>query len=321
MSFSQHHNHAVLGDRQIPTLGSSRHSGESSNSLFSSSSSGPTLVQQIESTEDKETKLLPKQMEQHELRKEIQKIQGDDRIPSARKAHMIQELMSRKWVTRQKLEQLENGKIDNFLSSEAIDFSVVTDSDHVQTHHGTGALGCKHYQRACKLQAHCCGKWYTCRFCHDDVSDHSISRNLVKTMMCMYCWHTQPAGQKCANIKCGKQLASYYCSICKLWDNDGKKNIYHCNDCGICRIGKGLGIDYFHCEICNVCMAMGLKGNHKCIERNLESDCPICGEYMFTSTSTVIFMVHWVNIAMRPLHASQMPSTIHRNFLPMSNLS
>ena len=319
MSFGQHHNHAVLSDRQIPTLGSSSHSGESSNSLFSSSSSGPTMVEQIESTED--TKLLPKQMEQHELRKEIQKIQGDDQIPATRKAQMIQELMSRNWVARQKHEQLENGKINNFLTSDAIDFSVVTDSDLVQTHHGTGALGCKHYQRACKLQAHCCGKWYSCRFCHDEVSDHSISRNLVKTMMCMHCWHTQPAGQKCVNIKCGKQLASYYCSICKLWDNDGKKNIYHCNDCGICRIGKGLGIDYFHCEICNVCMAMGLKGNHKCIERNLECDCPICGEYMFTSTSTVIFMVNLVNIAMRPLHASQVPSTIHRNILPMSNLS
>ncbi|KAF9584753.1 hypothetical protein BGW38_005315 [Lunasporangiospora selenospora] len=31
-------------------------------------------------------------------------------------------------------------------------------------------------------------------------------------------------------------------------------------------------------------------GEHKCIERNLECDCPICGEYMFTSTTTVIFM-------------------------------
>jgi hypothetical protein len=38
-------------------------------------------------------------------------------------------------------------------------------------------------------------------------------------------------------------------------------------------------------------MAISLKGKHKCIERNLESDCPICGEYMFTSTTTVIFMV------------------------------
>jgi hypothetical protein len=38
-------------------------------------------------------------------------------------------------------------------------------------------------------------------------------------------------------------------------------------------------------------MSVELKGKHKCIERNLESDCPICSEYMFTSTTTIIFMV------------------------------
>ena len=114
-------------------------------------------------------------------------------------------------------------------------------------------------------------------------------RNLITTMMCMHCLKVQPAGQDC--IECGEQVSKYYCKECKLWDDDPKKNIYHCHDCGICRIGKGLGIDYFHCKTCNVCMAIGLKGRHKCIERNLESDCPICGEYMFTSTSTVIFMV------------------------------
>jgi hypothetical protein len=154
----------------------------------------------------------------------------------------------------------------------------------------SGVLGCKHYQRACKLQAHCCGKWDTCRFCHDEVSDHTITRSLVETMMCMHCSTVQPAGKTCINEECKQDVAAYYCKECKLWDNDPKKNIYHCHDCGICRIGKGLGIDYFHCETCNVCMAIGLKGKHKCIERNLESDCPICGEYMFTSTSTVIFM-------------------------------
>ncbi len=116
-------------------------------------------------------------------------------------------------------------------------------------------------------------------------------RNLITTMMCMHCSTVQDAGQDCINEACGKRVAKYYCKECKLWDDDPRKNIYHCYDCGICRIGKGLGIDYFHCQVCNVCMAIGLKGRHKCIERNLESDCPICGEYMFTSTSTVIFMV------------------------------
>ena len=109
--------------------------------------------------------------------------------------------------------------------------------------------------------------------------------------MCMHCSTVQPAGQTCVNPSCLKEVARYYCADCKLWDDDPKKNIYHCKDCGICRIGKGLGRDYFHCTKCNVCMAISLKGRHKCIERNLESDCPICGEYMFTSTTTVIFMV------------------------------
>jgi hypothetical protein len=104
----------------------------------------------------------------------------------------------------------------------------------------------------------------------------------------MNCGKDQPAGQEC--IDCKEKISRYYCKECKLWDDDPRKEIYHCYDCGICRIGKGLGKDYFHCKTCNVCMAIGLQGRHKCIERNLESDCPICGEYMFTSTSTVIFM-------------------------------
>ncbi|TPX56923.1 hypothetical protein PhCBS80983_g04181 [Powellomyces hirtus] len=108
-------------------------------------------------------------------------------------------------------------------------------------------------------------------------------------MLCMHCLHPQPASQHCS--ACHAQLSTYYCTICKLWDDDRTKHIYHCAACGICRIGRGLGVDYFHCEKCNACMAIGLDGgNHKCIERNLECDCPICGEYMFTSTSTVIFM-------------------------------
>ncbi|KAI9007131.1 zinc-ribbon-domain-containing protein [Gaertneriomyces semiglobifer] len=153
-----------------------------------------------------------------------------------------------------------------------------------------GILGCKHYQRGSKLQANCCGKFFTCRFCHDEVSDHNIIRNQTTTMICMHCQTAQPAAQMCSNPNCQKKLASYFCGVCKLWDDDTRKNIYHCDDCGICRIGRGLGVDYFHCEKCNVCMAISLKGKHKCIERNLESDCPICGEYMFTSTTTVIFM-------------------------------
>lgn len=108
-------------------------------------------------------------------------------------------------------------------------------------------LGCVHYHRNVKLECHTCKKWYTCRFCHDEVEDHALVRRDTEHMLCMLCGHAQPAAQDCR--QCGEQTAQYYCDICKLWDNDSKKSIYHCNDCGICRIGQGLGKDFFHCLV------------------------------------------------------------------------
>jgi uncharacterized CHY-type Zn-finger protein len=108
-------------------------------------------------------------------------------------------------------------------------------------------LGCQHYHRNVKLQCHTCKKWYTCRFCHDAVEDHPLIRRDTENMLCMLCGHAQPAAQNCR--QCEEQTAQYYCDICKLWDNDSKKSIYHCYDCGICRIGQGLGKDFFHCKV------------------------------------------------------------------------
>ncbi|KAI9326052.1 hypothetical protein DFJ73DRAFT_767122 [Zopfochytrium polystomum] len=219
-------------------------------------------------------------------------IQKDPGMSAAAKAKKVQELMTSKWTTKHNSQSSRAALATNKLQDRRTDFNLVTDEDRLRHYHDSAGtiFGCKHYQRGCKLQAHCCGKWYACRFCHDEISDHNIIRNLTVTMMCMYCTAVQPAGQTCINPQCRKQVSKYYCKECKLWDDDPRKNIYHCYDCGICRIGRGLGIDYFHCKKCNVCMAISLQGRHKCIERNLESDCPICGEYMFTSTTTVIFM-------------------------------
>lgn len=85
-------------------------------------------------------------------------------------------------------------------------------------------------------------------------------------------------------------MSTYYCATCHLFESNPAKSIYHCPDCKICRIGKGLGIDFYHCKKCNVCMAID-RQDHPCVERALESDCPICGEFMFTSTSAATFLV------------------------------
>ncbi|KAE8379461.1 hypothetical protein BDV26DRAFT_259509 [Aspergillus bertholletiae] len=149
-------------------------------------------------------------------------------------------------------------------------------------------LGCRHYKRNVKLQCYTCKKWYTCRFCHDEVEDHHLDRPKTENMLCMLCGHAQPATQFCR--QCGEQSSQYYCNICKLWDNDTNKSIYHCNDCGICRIGQGLGKDFFHCKTCCVCLPISIENTHRCIERSTQCDCPICGDYMFTSPETVVFM-------------------------------
>ena len=110
-------------------------------------------------------------------------------------------------------------------------------------------LGCQHYKRNVKLQCSTCSRWYPCRFCHNENEEHMLVRAETQNMLCMLCWCAQPAGDIC--VACGERTAWYYCGICKLWDDDSEKNIYHCNDCGICRVGRGLGKDYFHCKVCN----------------------------------------------------------------------
>lgn len=117
----------------------------------------------------------------------------------------------------------------------------------------TAMLGCQHYKRNVKLQCVSCKKWYTCRFCHDEVEDHHLIRHKTENMLCMICGHAQPAAHICE--KCGEQAAQYFCEVCKLWDNNSKKSIYHCTDCGICRIGQGLGKDFFHCKVSRDCIA------------------------------------------------------------------
>ena len=107
-------------------------------------------------------------------------------------------------------------------------------------------FGCEHYKRNCKLRAVCCGKLFTCRFCHDKVSDHSMDRYVhfilvlappkfilvlmlfippirkaTSEMMCMRCCEIQPVGPVCTTPSCNElSMAQYYCSICKFFDDE-----------------------------------------------------------------------------------------------------
>ncbi|CAG0900697.1 unnamed protein product [Darwinula stevensoni] len=124
----------------------------------------------------------------------------------------------------------------------------------------------------------CCGRAYTCRFCHNDAENHCIDRRQVMEVVCMQCKTRQPVQKNCQ--QCNLEFGRYYCARCKLFDDDDKQQ-YHCEECGICRIGGRER--FFHCPVCDVCLSVHLQGNHKCVERVSRANCPVCLEDIHTS--------------------------------------
>ena len=219
-------------------------------------------------------------LSEHDLRKEVKKIQQDATLESKEKSRRIQRLMTTSWRSRQPPPSCP--KVSSLPPPPMI--------EEGSSSNGNERFGCVHYQRGCAIKVPCCGIFAMCRLCHEkDVGkDHVVERKNIKQIKCLRCGKEQPVSNKC--VKCETKFARYFCKICNFFDDTPGKKIYHCPHCNICRIGEGLGIDYFHCHRCNACMAISLKDNHKCVERVLESNCPVCHEYMFTSTSPVCFL-------------------------------
>ena len=180
-----------------------------------------------------------------ELRRQILRIQDATHLSEREKAREMQHVMTMNYLSLSR---------QNHTKSLACFDEPLSITDLAKTYYDeeSGVLGCAHYQRACKLQCSTCSTWATCRFCHnEDRTDHELIRTDTKFMLCMHCVMVQPAAQYCAG--CARRMASYYCGKCKLWDDDPNKQIYHCQDCGICRVGHGLGKDFFRTKICSQC--------------------------------------------------------------------
>lgn len=143
---------------------------------------------------------------------------------------------------------------------------------------GGAYVGCTHYQRRSKFVTPCCNKVYTCRFCHDENENHPVNRKDVTELVCTSCNTRQKVQAKCE--KCNLVFGKYTCLECKLFDDEDKKQ-YHCDGCGICRIG---GRDkFFHCEKCNMCLPIKLLNRHRCVENVSRGNCPVCLEDIHTS--------------------------------------
>jgi len=141
-------------------------------------------------------------------------------------------------------------------------------------------LGCSHYKRKCKLISPCCGKEYNCRFCHDDAeSNHTLNRKSVEEVICLSCSLKQCVSNQCINPGCGTKFGeAYFCAICKLFDDEDKGQ-FHCDGCGICRVGGKENFE--HCNTCGLCLPIGK--SHKCISNTSHNNCPVCLEDIHTS--------------------------------------
>ena len=155
---------------------------------------------------------------------------------------------------------------------------------------------CEHYERKCDLQSPCCGVYFTCRFCHDaDDSEggarvvtgctSKFDRFKVAKIKCQECHTEQEPSNVC--VSCGIKFARSFCNICHVWTKDF---IYHCDECGFCRVGKE-GKNYSHCKQCDACF----EEPHECFvsvrgATVRDEKCPICFELMFNSREGFFFM-------------------------------
>uniref|UniRef100_A0A0K8VXU1 RING finger and CHY zinc finger domain-containing protein 1 n=1 Tax=Bactrocera latifrons TaxID=174628 RepID=A0A0K8VXU1_BACLA len=133
-------------------------------------------------------------------------------------------------------------------------------------------FGCAHYKRRAMFVTPCCNKFYKCRFCHDENESHHFDRKTLTELICSECNTRQKVQEQCE--ACGMRFGKYTCLICNLFDDTDKKQ-YHCNGCGICRIGGAE--NFFHCKVCDMCLPIRLKiDGHRCVENISRSHCPVC---------------------------------------------
>lgn len=154
---------------------------------------------------------------------------------------------------------------------------------------GRGQYGCAHYKRRCKIRAPCCGEIFTCRHCHNDAKNtgeacpskrHELNRQLVTTVVCSVCDTEQEVRHVCRH--CGVRMGEYFCPTCKFYDDETAKQQFHCDQCGICRIGGRER--FFHCDRCGCCYHLDLRvRGHICVEKSMHHNCPVCFEYLFDS--------------------------------------
>ena len=89
----------------------------------------------------------------------------------------------------------------------------------------------------------------------DPAKRHELDRAAVRELECALCGLRQATGLACAG--CGVAFGAYACLRCRFFDDDLRKQQFHCDACGICRVGGRA--NFFHCATCGCCYAATLE--------------------------------------------------------------
>jgi len=157
--------------------------------------------------------------------------------------------------------------------------------------------GCKHYRNKCEILAPCCSEYVRCFRCHDEEDytnhtrrcDKSLDCSNISAIRCVECKLEQAPAKECKG--CHIAFAEYVCLECSLYRQDCPDGLYHCPDCGICRVGEGLGISHWHCHSCSACLFLDIdREEHSKVCRPLaaKDDCCICFERMHDSPEELV---------------------------------
>ncbi|KAK0574951.1 hypothetical protein LWI29_031459 [Acer saccharum] len=233
-------------------------------------------------------------MNQNELEAEIRKVSQDSTLDPRRKAYLIQNLMTSRSCFMQEMVKVQTVKI------------------YLDVLHPTEILRNKFLDESITRGIANFVLFVVANCLH---ADFAMIKKATAEMMCMHCLKIQPVGPVCTTPSCGGfSTAKYYCSICKFFDDE--RVVYHCPFCNLCRVGNGLGVDFFHCMKCNCCLSIkALPCGHfmhsACFQAYTCSHyiCPICSGLLWLprsfqkNTGTAVRIYYAMTAIRRGLHA------------------
>lgn len=159
------------------------------------------------------------------------------------------------------------------------------------------AEGCTHYQNRCEIFAPCCKTYFRCFRCHNEQNkdetpgcETTLDRSRITTIRCTGCGLEQEPVKSC--VGCQISFAEYVCLECSLYRHNDPVGIFHCPDCGICRVGEGIGTSHWHCHSCCLCLSIEVVDpeQHRkiCTMDTTNADCSICFEPLHDSQENLV---------------------------------